>query len=99
MIYYRKVVNRMQQVLPAEIERSPMIIDDTLYREFRGRYGWAAGEMVIFYTQVKNYADDRILRALYAETTYYRYRHKLVRDGYLSLDDFKSKGGGPAQWI
>ena len=79
-------------------ERQPtMIIDDTLYREFRQRYR-AAAELTIFYTQVKQYRDDRIIRALYPETTYYRYRHTLIRDGYLSLDDFRSKGGGQAYW-
>lgn len=88
----------MLEGLSAEVERKPMVIDETLYAELRGRYGSVAGELIIFYTHVKQYQDDRIVRALYPQRTYYNYRHILVRDGYLSLDEFRSIGGGTAYW-
>lgn len=76
-----------------------MIINETLFREFRTRYGARAGELIIFYTNVRDLADDRVIRALYSQRSYYRYRHTLVRDGYLNIDEFRSIGGGPAQWM
>jgi hypothetical protein len=78
-------------------EGGKMLIDDTLYQEFRQRYGTIAADLIIFYTQLGLYGD-KFLRMWYPERTYYRYRHTLVRDGYLSIDQFRSKGGGVAYW-
>jgi hypothetical protein len=80
-----------------QTEGGNMLIDETLYHEFRMRYGTVAAELIIFYTQKKLY-DDSFLRSWYPRATYYRYRHILVRDGYLSLDEFKSIGGGKPYW-
>ncbi len=73
----------------AEIERKPMIIDETLFHEFRERYGSVWAQLVIFHTQVKLHGNSPVLRALYPERTYYHYRNILVRDGYLTMDDFR----------
>lgn len=80
-----------------QTEGVKMVIDDTLYQEFRQRYGTVAADLIIFYTQAKLYGDS-FLRLWYPQATYYRYRHTLVRDGYLSLDGFKSIGGGKPYW-
>lgn len=72
-----------------EIEREPMVIDDTLFQEFRQRYGTIAGDLIIFYHQLLQYGDN-FVRAWYPQATYYRYRNALISGGYLYLIDFKS---------
>lgn len=76
-------------------ERSPMYVNESLYREFHARYGTRAADLILFYTQTKLYGD-KFLRAWYPQRTYYRYRHTLVTDGYLSVDEFESIGGRKA---
>lgn len=80
----------------AEKEEKEVVINDTLYNEFAHRYGVTnANSLIIFYQQCKNFGD-KFLRLWYNERTYYRYRHTLVRDGYLHVTEFLGKGGGPA---
>lgn len=69
-------------------ERDMLIVENT-YREFVRRYGaTAAADLVIFYTQVKQ-GPIEIVKFLYPTTTFYRYRNILIRDGYLTFQDFK----------
>lgn len=67
-----------------------MEIDEALYYRFRRRYGTLAANLIIFYTKCKSH-DDRHLREHYSERSYYRYRHKLLGDGYLTVADFQAK--------
>lgn len=80
----------------AERKNDKVLVDENLYNEFARRYGVRnASNLIIFYHQCKEYGDG-FLRLWYNERTYYRYRHRLVRDGYLQVDEFLGKGGGPA---
>lgn len=79
-------------------ERKLYIIDSDMER-FTKRYGMDLGmNLVFFYTNVVTTRDDREIRMMYPERTYYTYRRILIRDGFLTLDDFRAKGGGTARW-
>lgn len=66
-----------------------MIIEESLFEEFRRRYGNVGANLVIFYTMVKSYGD-MVVRMYFPVRSYYRYREALIRDGYLTWDDFRS---------
>lgn len=72
-----------------EQERKMQILSSDVKR-FKEHYGMDLGiNLVFFYTNVVTTRNDRAIRMMYPERTYYNYRNILIRDGFLSLDDFR----------